>query len=259
MSNVPICIDISHHQGSNIDWDQVASSGVLGMIHKATEGTSFIDDMRAENCSQALDAGIAISTYFWIKPGDGRDQANFYLETIEPQRGERVVIDAEEEGLTLDTVHDAVNALFDTGLDLRVATYSGHWAKEALDGGCDEILAKTSLWLAQYTSDVSSLSWTTATWPQWDLWQFSETGVIPGIDDSYVDLNNFNGTPEEFMRWISVGEPIPVPPHPGKKLVDVTIDTPEGVAVNVTVNGRSTLYQPRRRRRLRRRGPDLIR
>ena len=65
---IPICIDVSHHQGY-IDWDEVARCGVKGMIHKATEGTSFEDDMRQENCSAALDAGLGISTYHWLSPG----------------------------------------------------------------------------------------------------------------------------------------------------------------------------------------------
>ena len=58
---------------------EVAASGVLGLIHKATEGTSFIDNARAKNCSNAIAAGIAISTYFWLKPGDGAAQTEFYL------------------------------------------------------------------------------------------------------------------------------------------------------------------------------------
>src|SRR5262245_16875979 len=111
----PVCIDISHHQGFP-DFDDVKAAGVLGVIHKATEGSTYVDPNRAENCSNALRAGLAIATYFWIKPGDGRAQAEFYMETIEPQRGERVVIDYEEDGVTLDMLHAAVQALLDANL-----------------------------------------------------------------------------------------------------------------------------------------------
>jgi len=75
MSDIPVCIDISHHQGYP-DFEQVKAAGVRGVIHKATEGTGFIDDARAENLSNAKKAGLAISTYFWLKPGDGRSQAS---------------------------------------------------------------------------------------------------------------------------------------------------------------------------------------
>jgi lysozyme len=259
---IPICIDVSHHQGY-IDWDTVANAGVKGMIHKATEGTSFEDDMRAENCSGAKNAGLGISTYHWLSPGSNdyaRSQMRFYTDTIQPCRGERVVIDYEQDGCELSDLKAAVQELMDLNLDLKITVYSGHLLKEQLGSDLDEFLAtNTDLWLAQYTSGTPS--WSTGTYEQWSLWQYSENGIIPGIDDAYVDLNNFNGNEEEFLAWISPQgiAPSPVPPHPGKKLVDVTIDAPEGVTVNVTVNGVLTTYKPLRRRLFHRRHPDLKR
>jgi lysozyme len=152
MSDIPVCIDISHHQGTP-DMREVAASGVLGLIHKATEGSSFIDDARAQNCSNAIAAGIAVSTYFWLKPGDGRSQAEFYLSVVDPVDGERVVIDYEEDGCSLTTLKDAVQALLDYGKNLQITVYSGHLLKEVLGDSHDAFLAEhTDLWLAQYTS-----------------------------------------------------------------------------------------------------------
>lgn len=215
MSNeIPICLDLSHWQDFP-DFEEVAASGVKGMIHKVSEGTSYVDPNRATNCSKAMAAGLAISTYFWIKPGDGRAQAEFYLATLDPVDGERVVIDYEESGCSLTTLKDAVQALLDFKHGLQITVYSGHLIKEELSGRDDYLATHTDLWLAQYTSDESNISWETATWPQWSLWQYSETGVIPGIDDTYVDLNNFNGTEDEFLKWISpAGSKPPKPPKP---------------------------------------------
>jgi len=263
MSDVPVCIDVSHHQGY-IDWEEVRASGVLGMIHKATEGTSFVDDMREENCSAAIAAGIAISTYFWIKPGDGRAQAEFYLSTIQPVPGERVVIDYEEDGCSLGTLYDAVQALLDYGHDLKITVYSGHLLKEQLGDDHDAFLAEnTDLWLAQYTSSVSNISWPKGTYPQWSLWQYSESGEIDGIDDAYVDLNEYNGNAGMFLDWISpAGQlPEPVPPRPPEPepsdQVNVTIHAPDGIKVEVFVNGEHR--RSRRRRRHIKRGPDVLR
>lgn len=260
--SIPICIDVSHHQGY-IDWDAVANAGVKGMIHKATEGTSFEDDMRAENCSEAMACGLGISTYHWLSPGSdnyARQQMEFYLDVIQPVKGERVIIDYEQDGCTLSQLKEAVQAIFDRDDTLKVTVYSGHLLKEQLGDSCDEFLANnTDLWLAQYTSGTPS--WSTGTYEKWSLWQYSESGTVPGIDDAYVDLNNFNGNEEQFMAWISPSghEPQPRPPRPGARLVDINIDAPEGITVNVTVNGVLTTYKPLRRRRFHRRGPDLIR
>jgi lysozyme len=259
MSEIPVCIDISHHQGYP-DFDDVKRSGVLGVVHKATEGSSFIDDARAENLRNATAAGLATSTYFWLKPGDGRAQAEFYLSIIDPVHGERVVIDYEEDGCSLTTLKDAVQALLDFRRELQVTIYSGHLLKEQLGDDPDDFLAKhTDLWLAQYTSDESNISWSSATYPQWKLWQYSETGEIPGIDDSYVDLDNFNGSDAAFLTWINPkgGFPMSVPPPEPGAVVNVAVTAPDNISVRVTINGRTV--RPHRLLRRAKRGPDVLR
>jgi lysozyme len=267
MSDIPVCIDISHHQGTP-DMREVAASGVLGLIHKATEGSSFIDSARAKNCSNAIAAGIAVSTYFWLKPGDGRSQTEFYLSVVDPAEGERVVIDYEEDGCSLTTLKDAVQALLDYGKNLQITVYSGHLLKQVLGDSHDAFLAEhTDLWLAQYTSNESSISWPDGTYPVWSLWQYSESGRVPGIDDAYVDLDNFNGSDENFLKWIRPAgtkppEPGPVP-EPSAAVVEVAIDAPEGVEVEVSINGSKAALHRRKRllQHLRKvkRGPDIER
>jgi lysozyme len=256
--SVPVCIDISHHQGYP-NFDEVRAAGVLGMIHKATEGTTFIDDARAENCANAIKAGIAISTYHWLKPGDARSQIEFYLSVVDPVEGERVVIDYEEDGCTLAMLKEAVQALLDYNLGLQITVYSGHLLKEQLGDDCDEFLAQTTdLWLAQYASP-SRISWPSGTYPQWKLWQYSESGSIAGIDDGYVDLDNYNGSAAEFLTWINPkgGFPMPVPPPEPSATVNVAIDAPDSVAVRVSINGR-TLRRHRALRPVKHR-PDIVR
>lgn len=257
MSSIPVCIDISHHQGYP-DFDQVRASGVLGVIHKATEGSNFIDDARAENLANAKRAGLGIATYHWLKPGDARSQIEFYLSVVDPEQGERVVIDYEEDGCTLHMLKEAVQALLDYGSDLQISVYSGHLLKEQLGDNVDDFLAEhTDLWLAQYASE-SSISWPSGTYPQWSLWQYSETGEVPGIDDSYVDLDNFNGSAAEFLRWINPkgGFPMPVPPREPSEVVSVAITAPEQVGVRVMINGKVVRHRPLRPAK---RGPDIVR
>lgn len=259
MSSVPVCIDISHHQGYP-DFDEVAASGVLGVIHKATEGTTFIDDARAVNLANARKAGLGIATYFWLKPGDGAAQAEFYLQTIDPVLGERVIVDYEEDGCSLTALKNAVQSLLDYGQQLQVSVYSGHLLKEQLGSDCDDFLAEnTDLWLAQYASE-SSISWPSGTYPNWSLWQYSESGEIPGINDSYVDLDNFNGSAVNFLKWINPrGATPPEPPQPPdfSKMVNVEISAPKDVPVRVSINGIIARRHWIRSRA--KRGPDILR
>jgi lysozyme len=259
MSDIPVCIDISHHQGYP-DFDAVKASGVCGVIHKATEGSTYIDPNRAENLSNAKKAGLAIATYFWLKPGDGRAQAAFYLSVIDPVVGERVVIDYEEDGCSLTALRDAVQALLDYG-SLRITVYSGHLLKEQLDSSRDDFLANnTDLWLAQYTDDENDISWPNGTYPHWALWQYSETGEIPGIDDGYVDLDRYNGNDREFLQWINpAGVAPPAPAPEPEAAVDVAITAPENIGVYVTVNGKVVARKHRLQLRPVKRGPDILR
>lgn len=228
MSDVK-CIDISHWQNFP-DFTKVKAAGVIAMIHKATEGSSYVDPNRAQNISNAIKAGIQCCTYHWLKPGDATDQMRFYLKTVDPVPGERVVIDYEEDGCTLDDLHEAVAFLLDDSRLLQVTVYSGHLLKEQLDNDYDEMLANnTDLWLAQYTTGTPT--WSDETYPAWTLWQYSESGSVDGIDGSLVDLNRFNGSDAELLAWISSAgaKPMPIPAQ-----IDITVIGD----VVVSINGR---------------------
>jgi lysozyme len=207
------CIDISHWQGSP-DFERVKAAGVLAVIHKATEGVKYVDPDRAPNCSRALRAGLKICTYHWLKPGpDPVEQMAFYLKTVNPVAGERVVIDYEEDGCNLTQLKIAVQALLADPRGLQITIYSGHLLKQQLGDRRDEFLARhTSLWLAQYTTDFKSISWPRGTWPRWTLHQYTDKGAVDGIDGN-VDLNRFNGGDNNLLRWIG-----PPPSSPGCQL-----------------------------------------
>jgi lysozyme len=233
------CIDISHWQGFP-DFAKVKAAGVIAMIHKATEGTSYVDPNRAKNVVNAMNAGIACCTYHWIKPGDARPQIAHFLKTIDPVPGERMVIDYEEDGCKLADLKQAVQALLDDPRGLKITIYSGHLLKEQLGSTRDDFLAEhTDLWLAQYTTGTPT--WPSATYPQWTLWQYSETGTIDGITGSAVDLNRFNGSDAELLAWIKPdsAQPQPEPkPEPEPALpVHLNVSAPAGVAISVAING----------------------
>jgi lysozyme len=255
------CIDISHWQGFP-DFETVAQQGVVACIMKATEGTSYIDPNRSDNFIAATDAGIACCTYHWIKPGNPVDQMKFYLDTLDPVHGERVVIDYEENGCTLDELEDAVTYLLDDKRQLQITVYSGHLLKEQLNGDHNSLLADhTDLWLAQYTD--GDPSWSDGTYEKWTLWQYSESGVLDGIDDSNVDLNRFNGSDVTLVQWISPsgGKPPPKPPKPpANETADISITASDGVSVSVSVNGTQMNFRRTRKKLFpARRGADLKR
>lgn len=233
MGEIVKCIDVSHWQGFPDFW-QVAAGGTLAVIHKCTEGVSYVDDTRATNLSNAKRAGLAIATYHWLSPGNNAEaQIDHYLSTLDPVRGERVVIDYEQDGVEVENLHKAVQALLDADMDLQITVYSGHTLKEQLGDNCDDFLAEnTSLWLAHYTSGEPS--WPAGTWPQWSLWQYTDKGHVDGVD-GYCDCNRWNGSDAALLAYINPAgtkPPRPTPPDETTK-VTITIAAPANVKVDV--------------------------
>jgi lysozyme len=239
----PICVDISHWNPTP-DWTRLKAGGTMGVIHKATEGTGYVDDQLFKRAKPAIDAGLLWSTYHFLNTSSTYAQMDHYLSTINPVEGERVILDHEDAGVSLARLEEAVNNILELRPGLQITIYSGHLIKEQLGSKRSELLAtKTSLWIAQYTS-ANAPSWPTATWPQWSLWQYTDKATVDGVSKP-VDGNRFNGSAENFVRWISPGSattPIPPGPSPAEEpTVSFDIRTTGGAKVSITLNGEVVL------------------
>jgi GH25 family lysozyme M1 (1,4-beta-N-acetylmuramidase) len=224
----PICIDISHWNPTP-NWSQLRAAGCEGVIHKATESKTYVDDQLFARARPAMDAGLLWSTYHFLRPGGMYEQMDHYLSTIDPRQGERVVLDHEDPGVYLDQLEDAVGNIKEMRPDLQITIYSGHLIKEQLAGTRSAYLAEnTSLWIAQYTS-APAPSWPTSTWPQWSLWQWTDKATVPGVSKP-VDANRFNGSADAFKAWMGLSTTAPAP-EPDEAIV--RIETQGGVKVYV--------------------------
>lgn len=190
-------IDISHHNPTP-DWQAIKAAGVVGIIHKATEGAGYADPDRKGRLASAMRAGLLISTYHFMRPGGISAQMDFYLRTIDAAQGERVVLDHEDAGVSLADLKVAITYLWNKRPDLEITIYSGNLIKTQLGAKRDDLLAKTSLWLAQYGPIPS---WPTATWANWSLWQWTDKERVQGIA-APVDGNKWNGTEDALRRWL---------------------------------------------------------
>jgi len=191
-------VDLSH-------WDEVDSfedaknDGVVGIIHKATESNNYFDPTYNQRKKDALAAGLLWGAYHFLRPGNMKDQAQYFVSKV-GKNLDCYAADHEDEGVSLDglkTFLREVKRL--TGKSALI--YSGHVLKEQLGNGHDPELSQYRLWLAQYTSGTPS--WPEATFPQWWLWQYTEQGEcdgIPGDSEGYLDLNKYNGTERQLIE-----------------------------------------------------------
>jgi lysozyme len=198
MPDPVICVDLSSYQ-KGFNFEDFKAGGGLGVILKASEG-SFRDPDYSTFWDQAIDAGLAVGSYHFLRPGDMNDQASFLLNVVKPRQGERVVADYEIAGISLDDLVTFLQAIRTSRPDLQLTIYSGYLIKQQLGKKRNAWLANnTSLWLAQYTTGEPS--WPTATWPNWSLWQYTSQGTVAGFSRP-LDCNRFDGANANFLKWM---------------------------------------------------------
>src|SRR5262249_40492926 len=131
-----VVIDLSHHN-ETVDFARIKADGIVGVIHKATQGTAFVDKKYAERKDQALAEGLLWGAYHFGVGGDGSDQADFFLDTVQPDAKTLLVLDYEANltgpTMTLDQTREFVEHT--QALAGRYpGLYSGHLIKEQLAG-----------------------------------------------------------------------------------------------------------------------------
>jgi lysozyme len=196
-------VDMSHYQTvSELDGMRVA--GIVGVIHKATEGESYKDPKYAPRRQWFIENGFAFASYHFLRPGSLAAQMRHYIETARPDEGEVVILDYEAAGLKLGDLKEAVAWLRSYVPKNPICIYGGHLLEEQIGSTKIEWLAGTTLWTAEYTTRDAP-KWPTGTWPKWSLWQYSdgksggEPHDVAGV--SQVDCNEFSGTDDECRAW----------------------------------------------------------
>ena len=199
-SDFPV-VDISHWQ-ENPDFEAMREAGVLGVIHKATEGSGNTDANYAPRRPDAEAAGLLWGAYHFLRPGDMVAQARRFVDVAGDI--DLYAADHEDTGVSLDALKTFLREV-ESLTGKTPIIYSGHVIKEQVDG-CDPELAKHRLWLAHYDD---SPSWPKDTWPTWWLWQYTDQGHVPGIA-GYVDCNRYQGSEDELVaEWTGEAEAIP--------------------------------------------------
>jgi lysozyme len=187
-------IDLSHHNGPNVNFPAAAAAGTAAVIHKATQGTTFVDPLFAVNREKALAAGLLFGSYHFGTGADGGAQADFYLRTVGPQPGELLALDLEANNagpsMTLEEARAFV-ALIHDRIGKWPVLYAGHTLKEMLNGTPDALLTNCPFWIAQYgPAPVLPVGWT-----EWKLWQWTDGSVgvnpqpVPGV--GHCDRDRF--------------------------------------------------------------------
>lgn len=231
--------DVSHWNGW-INWTDVAAlnPGLVGVIAKCSQGTSFVDEEYQSNRAGALAAGLCFAAYHFVTHGNGDSQAEFFVKQATPVEGERMVLDFEPDpdgpDPTIDDLRAMVGWFKENRPDIQLAIYGASFLTDAVNAcGDHSFLDGTSLWAARYSTNEPSVA---KAWDCWTAWQFSDDGEVEGIDGS-IDVNVFNGTPSACLAWFGPAGELPEPmPEPEPEVFVSTLQM-AGHEIVVTIGG----------------------
>jgi lysozyme len=217
-------IDIS--RGVTVtDFRRVRQSGILGVMHKASEGGDYADTACAARRPQAEAAGLLWGTYHFGTAGaSGERQAAFYLSMTRPGPRTLLALDLEanenntSNSMRLDQAEAFVQAVAQATGRLPIVYVHPTWANgdplpnSGLSLGAAitpaSILARCGLWVADYhDSPEVPRAWEAT---GWKLWQYAgdesagrpaygQTTIVQGV--SHCDRNLFNGDAGTLQRF----------------------------------------------------------
>lgn len=191
--------DLSHWDG-DVDWPALLATDPAHIVLKATEGM-HVDPKFDVNRRAVLDAKVPLLAYPFLTPTDaGAEMKNFYsvIGTIP------AALDWERKGVMASVVEVFIRAAPRTPL-----VYYGLYPPAPVT----PLIARCPRWFPQYPGSADAAprlpAWdglsSTPDWSKcWFMWQWSETGRVPGVSVP-VDMDRLACSREVFNSWYDTG------------------------------------------------------
>lgn len=185
-------IDLSVHNGTDVDFNKVKKAGISFVILRAGYGrsTSQKDSTFEENYKRAKAAGLMVGAYWYSYATDvegAKAEFNTFMKVIKGKQFEMPLYYDVEENRQFNTGKQNVSNMISTFLS--ACESAGYFAglymsrSQLMTYVTDEIQKKYTLWVAEYGSKCNYSGAGRAA-----MWQNSETGKVNGVTGN-VDTN----------------------------------------------------------------------
>jgi lysozyme len=225
LAGIDAVIDMSHMVSVD-NFASVKRSGILAVVHKATEGGDYVDISYATRRAQAQQAGLLWGAYhFGTRQYSGAQQAQAFLAAARPGPTTVMALDFEPNDynprntMTLQQAEAFVQAIYQATGRLPLVYTHPSWADGARHGrgglrlptpiGPRSILARCDLWLADYREQpVMPSAWADRGWRLWqyagdqtsaDIAYGAPPRTVAGV--SHCDRNLFAGDAPALYRF----------------------------------------------------------
>lgn len=202
MAPINVVVDLSHFNTVS-SFETVKGDGIVGVLHKATQGTSMIDPQYHARKPAALAAGLWWGAYHFGVGEDGTAQAQYFLSAVSPGPNDLLVLDLENNpsgaSMTLAEAEAFVQYV-QSQTGRWPGLYGGSYVKQILGNNTQTPLASCWFWLSEY----GSVARVPPAWDTWTMWQYTDGTVGPpphsvaGIGN--CDRDMFNGEMDGLQR-----------------------------------------------------------
>jgi len=191
-------VDLSSHNGT-VDFKAMTKAGVKYAWIKVTEGTTHINPGFEKKFNDARSENMPVGAYHFGRPdtspndpNDWKKEADNFLTQLNKaglECGDLVPVLDVEKGMKTDdnhNVHWCLHWLERVGCETNTKPiiYTARWAWQLYIMKAEEALQKElaayPLWLASYNSGVEPKR-KTKLWDEWDIWQWTGSGKVPGV------------------------------------------------------------------------------
>lgn len=205
--DITLGIDVSKFQ-ENIDWEQVAASGVdFAMVRigyrKSVAGEIMEDERARYNLQEAAANGIKLGAYFFstaVDETEAEEEAKWVCELLKGYPITYPVVyncegfqeeSSRQYGLTTEE-RTALARVFLDRIEENGYTGMFYAARSELQDNLfwdtDTLQQRYRIWVAQYLTEL----YPEVSKPEYDgfyaMWQYTDQGTVPGIK-TVVDLN----------------------------------------------------------------------
>lgn len=238
----PKVIDLSHHNSIPRDLIAAKQSGIIGCIHKCTEGKSYDDDKVASRYYLATQAGMVWGLYHFLRPGDMQQQAKFFIDRATALNviddNTLLAADHEDPGVSFAQLCEFLDAVEFHSNRIPVI-YSGHVLKDQMAAGGLIYPNKYRLWLAQYGSKAVLPAGCDAYY----MWQYSDKATVPGISPP-TDVNAIELSDRDFLdAWSGMALDPDVPVPSPEEVATITLSSDKPVALRILAGTNVTLME----------------
>ena len=198
-------IDISRWQ-TDVDWPTARAGGVNFAFIKATEGGDLVDPGFKTNWAAAGRAGVARGAYhfyYWCRPAS--EQAAWFIRHVPRTPGALPpVLDVEWTPFSPTCTRRPPAAEVRAEATRFMTLLEQHYGQRPLIYTSIDFFQDNELWRLSghdfWLRSVADHPADTYDGHPWAFWQYSGTGIVPGIAGQ-TDLNVFAGSAQDWSDW----------------------------------------------------------